>query len=340
MPHEITMPQLGMAQDTGVIIAWHKQPGDAVKADDILMEVETDKATMEVEAGREGFLAEIRAEAGVPVPVGGVVAVLSDNAKEVKAALPPRAEKGEAKTALEPSPAAAEAEPEINARVQPPSTAPRPAAALRADRHILASPKARYEAYRRGIDLGRLVSQGLPQPFHLADLDRLTPVAETVGATSLLEARARRAAFDEFAIWASEETSGVVGRAKIWTAFATGAWRQALDDGDGRAIIVELRAALTGTAETSADADLIGLGAIAGASDEAAPDLVVHDFTGTALTAYRPVAPAVPCLVISEDADRYALALSFFNAAFPPDRAASFLESLAARTAEPLRNLL
>jgi hypothetical protein len=49
------MPQLGMAQDTGILVNWLKAPGDAVAADDILFEVETDKSTMEVEAGRAGL---------------------------------------------------------------------------------------------------------------------------------------------------------------------------------------------------------------------------------------------------------------------------------------------
>ena len=58
MPHDVIMPALGMAQDSALIVAWHKAPGDAVKAGDILMEVETDKSTMEVEAGHDGYVAE------------------------------------------------------------------------------------------------------------------------------------------------------------------------------------------------------------------------------------------------------------------------------------------
>ncbi|MBB99488.1 MAG: pyruvate dehydrogenase, partial [Rhodobacteraceae bacterium] len=49
MPHDVIMPALGMAQDSGLIVSWLKSPGDAVKAGDALMEGETDKATMEVE---------------------------------------------------------------------------------------------------------------------------------------------------------------------------------------------------------------------------------------------------------------------------------------------------
>jgi len=55
MSHDVLMPQLGMAQDSAIIVNWLKAPGEAVAADDPLMEVETDKATMEVPAGRNGF---------------------------------------------------------------------------------------------------------------------------------------------------------------------------------------------------------------------------------------------------------------------------------------------
>jgi pyruvate/2-oxoglutarate/acetoin dehydrogenase E1 component/glycine cleavage system H lipoate-binding protein len=75
--HSVTMPQLGMAQDTGLLVNWLKAPGDEVAADDILFEVETDKSTMEVEAGRAGWLAATLAEAGEEVPVGDPVAIIS-----------------------------------------------------------------------------------------------------------------------------------------------------------------------------------------------------------------------------------------------------------------------
>jgi hypothetical protein len=64
MPHDVIMPALGMAQDTGQLVGWLKTAGDAVKAGDPIMEVETDKATMEVEAQHDGYLARARHGAG------------------------------------------------------------------------------------------------------------------------------------------------------------------------------------------------------------------------------------------------------------------------------------
>ncbi len=52
MPFEVIMPALGMAQDTGRLVSWLKKVGEAVDESDVLMEVETDKTTMEVPAGR------------------------------------------------------------------------------------------------------------------------------------------------------------------------------------------------------------------------------------------------------------------------------------------------
>ena len=61
------MPMLGMAQDTGKLIAWRKAPGDAVAAGEVLFEVETDKSVSEVEAPRDGFLSHVQAAEGTDV---------------------------------------------------------------------------------------------------------------------------------------------------------------------------------------------------------------------------------------------------------------------------------
>src|ERR1700761_8608276 len=92
MSRDVIMPALGMAQTTGLIVAWRKQPGDAVKAGDVLMEVETDKAVMEVAADTDGYLVDVRAAAGEDVPVGDVIARIADSPGEqapARAAAPP-----------------------------------------------------------------------------------------------------------------------------------------------------------------------------------------------------------------------------------------------------------
>ncbi|MCC7360956.1 MAG: 2-oxo acid dehydrogenase subunit E2 [Anaerolineales bacterium] len=76
MATNIYMPALGMAQTTGRLVNWHKAPGAAVTKGEPLMEIETDKATVEIEAPASGTLANVTAQPGDDVPVGEVVALI------------------------------------------------------------------------------------------------------------------------------------------------------------------------------------------------------------------------------------------------------------------------
>src|SRR5437763_34192 len=76
MPTDVIMPALGMAQDTGVVVSWRKHSGDQVTKGEPLLEVETDKAVVDVEAPATGTLASVSAEAGAEVPVGTTIAVI------------------------------------------------------------------------------------------------------------------------------------------------------------------------------------------------------------------------------------------------------------------------
>jgi pyruvate dehydrogenase E2 component (dihydrolipoamide acetyltransferase) len=80
MPTEITMPKLSDTMDQGTILRWFKRPGERVEVGDVLAEVETDKADMEVEADHSGTLSEIRVPEGAAAAVGAVIATLSDDA--------------------------------------------------------------------------------------------------------------------------------------------------------------------------------------------------------------------------------------------------------------------
>ena len=70
------MPALGVAQETGLVVQWRKRPGDAVEKGEPLLEVETDKAVVEVEAPASGILAQVTAEEGAQVPVGERIALI------------------------------------------------------------------------------------------------------------------------------------------------------------------------------------------------------------------------------------------------------------------------
>ncbi len=338
MPHEITMPQLGMAQDSGVILSWQKQPGDAVKADDILMEVETDKATMEVEVGHGGYLAEIRAETGVPIPVGDVIAIVSDNADDAVAAKPV----GDGEDRHE-TKAAAPTTPEPPA---PPTSRDKPAAPSTPSAvPILASPKAKYLAHKRGIDLGQLVRQGVAQPIHAADVERFVPQPEPGidRQPSMMRARVERSPFDRFVDWVRGETEGAVTPLVIWSAFVTGAFRQAAEMVGRDGITVEAQDLGASTPATAwSDADMAGLASLAPAEIDHSADLLIRDLSGTALVDYRPgTSSGVPVLLITGgDDDSYDLTLHFREDVLPLDQATAFLNAIAARAAEPLRHLL
>jgi pyruvate dehydrogenase E2 component (dihydrolipoamide acetyltransferase) len=73
---DVIMPQLGETVTEGTVANWYKKVGDAVKADEPLFDVETDKVTTEIPSISSGVLKEIRVEAGATVPVGTVLAVI------------------------------------------------------------------------------------------------------------------------------------------------------------------------------------------------------------------------------------------------------------------------
>ena len=214
---QVIMPALGMAQDTGLIVAWHKAPGDPVAAGDILFEVETDKATMEVPAEAGGYIAAIHAGAGDEVPVGEVIALLSAGKPE---APPPAARRDAARNPARESQAAPGPEPRAGTGAAP---GPEPRAGARAASapagaagRILASPKARRLARDRGLDLARLVEAGVPQPFHAADIETLAglPVSGPVsGPPYRGETRSETRADGTAWAAAGSATDGAVGGA-------------------------------------------------------------------------------------------------------------------------------
>ena len=113
MPINILMPALSPTMEKGNLAKWLKKEGDKVKSGDVIAEIETDKATMEVEAVDEGTIAKILVPEGTQdVPVNDVIAVLAGDGEDVKAAgagaasAPPKAAPP-AQAAAAPPPAAA-----------------------------------------------------------------------------------------------------------------------------------------------------------------------------------------------------------------------------------------
>src|SRR5436305_12818396 len=85
---EVNMPRLSDTMQEGTIAHWLKKPGDEVKKGDVIAEIETDKATMELEAYDAGVLEQILVQVGTTVPIGEVIAVIGDGSGATKAAAP------------------------------------------------------------------------------------------------------------------------------------------------------------------------------------------------------------------------------------------------------------
>jgi pyruvate dehydrogenase E2 component (dihydrolipoamide acetyltransferase) len=173
MPINILMPALSPTMEKGNLAKWLKKEGDKVKSGDVIAEIETDKATMEVEAVDEGTIAKIVVPEGTQdVPVNDIIAVLAGDGEDVKAAgagAAPTAKAAEApapKPAAAPAPAAAAAPAaKAPAPAAPPAPAPAPKAAApaaQANGHdrTFSSPLARRLAKEAGIELARINGSG------------------------------------------------------------------------------------------------------------------------------------------------------------------------------------
>lgn len=103
---DVLMPQLGETVAEGTVATWHKQEGDAVKVDEILADIETDKVSMEIPAPKAGTLAKILVQAGETVDVGTVLAVIQAEGETLAESPQPASEPAPAPAAAEPSDAA------------------------------------------------------------------------------------------------------------------------------------------------------------------------------------------------------------------------------------------
>lgn len=169
MPINILMPALSPTMEKGNLAKWLKKEGDKVKSGDVIAEIETDKATMEVEAVDEGTIAKILVPEGTQdVAVNDVIAVLAGDGEDVKAAgagaaasAPPKAAEAPApKPATTPAPAAAPAPKAATLAAAPAPQAAASAPQTNGHARIFSSPLARRLAKEAGIELTRINGSG------------------------------------------------------------------------------------------------------------------------------------------------------------------------------------
>lgn len=326
MARTVIMPALGMAQETGVIVTWLKAHGDAVRAGEPLMEVETDKAVMEVEATDDGYLSDLRYGAGDTVPVGEVVAMILPD--------PPVGAPAAAAVPVGPAappPGIPPAAPVPAASAPLGVTAPAPLPSGR----ILASPKARRLAAEQGLDLGRLAAAGHPQPYHVADLARLAalPPVATGAAVNRLTASAPPGNLTAFRDLVKAQTGGLPDAA-LWSAFAAGAMRGAAGDAP---IVIRAETLPDDPASVYADPDLSPLADVAPATTDAPPALILRDLTASPLGELALASDTAPVLCI---AGGYRLSLTWPEGSLSTSAAIALIIGVARRIEQPLRHLL
>ena len=165
----VRMPLLSDTMTEGVIAEWHKKVGDKVKDDDILADVETDKATMEVMGYAEGTLLHIGVEKGQAAKVNGIIAIVGPEGTDISGIL----NQGDAPAAPAASeqPAAAPAE-------QPAAQASEAAPAASADgSRVKASPLAKRIAKEKGIDLSQVAGSADGGRIIKKDIENFKPAA-------------------------------------------------------------------------------------------------------------------------------------------------------------------
>lgn len=156
---EINMPRLSDTMQEGTITRWLKKPGDEIKRGDVLAEVETDKANMEIEAFDNGILQQIMVNEGETAPIGQVIAVLGQNGAQQQQPAP--AAKRESSSASSSSTASqAPAASTEEAPATPQATTPPAPAESHRNGAVKVSPLARRMAEEHGIDLSQLQGSG------------------------------------------------------------------------------------------------------------------------------------------------------------------------------------
>jgi len=179
MSINILMPALSPTMTEGKLAKWHVKVGDTVKAGQVICEIETDKATMEVEAVDEGKIGQIVVPEGAEgVKVNAVIAILLEEGETALPAGAAPAPISAPKPAAAPAPKAAAPAPASPTPAPPP---PKPAAAPSGGR-IFASPLAKRIAAEKGIDLSRLKGSGPNGRIVKADVEQAKPTAAPAAA--------------------------------------------------------------------------------------------------------------------------------------------------------------
>ena len=195
----VLMPRLSDTMEAGVIAAWHKKVGDAVKKGEVLAEIETDKATMELESYKNGTLLYIGAEKGEKIPVNALLCIIGEKGKVdvdvVVAAV--KAGGSATTTTTAPAPTVETAAPTTVAATAEPVAS--------SNGRVKASPLAKKLAKEKGIDISHITGSGDGGRIIKADIDHYQPAAPAASAALSTAAPETKAVVPVFTPVAGQE---------------------------------------------------------------------------------------------------------------------------------------
>ena len=179
MATNVVMPQMGYDMREGTVVRWHKAEGETVNRGEVIADIETDKATVEFEAYTGGVLGRIVAEAGVAVPVGELIAIITEPGEAAPEA---PAATGTAGAGAPAGGMAAAASPAPTPAAAPTAGAAMDGAPIGAAGEVRSSPIARRLAREQGIDLALVTGTGPNGRITERDVNNYRPAAEVVAA--------------------------------------------------------------------------------------------------------------------------------------------------------------
>jgi pyruvate dehydrogenase E2 component (dihydrolipoamide acetyltransferase) len=196
MATRVVMPKLTDTMEEGVVLGWKKREGDQVAAGDVLAEIETDKAVMDLEAFGSGTLRKVLAGEGQTVKSGALIAVIAEPDEDIESAMNERVAPGQT--------AAPEQKPKPSTEVKPEAQPQRGRPQVKDDKkakeaeptheaEIIASPRARALASERGVDLRTIKGSGPDGRIIERDLPEATPGAGTAATIDLPLSQMRKA---------------------------------------------------------------------------------------------------------------------------------------------------
>ena len=182
MAEFIVMPKLGFDMREGVLVTWNRAVGDQIEKGEVIAEIESDKATLELEAQAGGTLLKLLAGEGDVVPIGSNLAIVGDEGEDISGldaasnGGPSQDEQPEEKAAVTATPSAVGHTPVAAESGEFPAG-------------IKATPVARRIALEKGIDLRRVNGSGPNGRIRKADVENYRPGAPTLAPATLTPAR-------------------------------------------------------------------------------------------------------------------------------------------------------